>query len=87
MPTSPRVTLLTRVGCSACATAAAALDELCGGLGVSWVAVDVDVAALAGDRETRAEFGDRLPVVLLDGREHSWGTVDGSRLRSDLVGS
>lgn len=49
--------------------------------------LDVDEAAQQGDRETRAEFGDRLPVVLLDGVEHSWGTVDESRLRHDLTQS
>ncbi|MDQ2710583.1 MAG: glutaredoxin family protein, partial [Actinomycetota bacterium] len=37
-------------------------------------------------REQRAEFGDRVPVVLLDGREHSWGEVDVTRLQADLRG-
>ena len=32
-----------------------------------------------------AEFGDRLPVVLLDGREHSYWEVDEPRLRADLA--
>jgi len=34
----------------------------------------------------RAEFGDRLPVVLLDGAEHSYWEVDEPRLRADLAG-
>lgn len=77
-----RVVLLTRLGCTACAAAGRDLDAL----GVGWTELDVDVAAARSDegRELRAEHGDRLPVVLLDGREHSWGTVDGSRLRLDL---
>lgn len=79
-----RVVLLTRLGCSACATAFAALARLCPELGVRWVSVDVDAAAADGDRELRAEYGDRLPVVLLDGVEHSYGEVDRSRLRNDL---
>jgi hypothetical protein len=41
--------------------------------------VDVDT-----DPELRAEYGDRVPVVLLDGREHSYFTVDVPRLRRDL---
>ena len=45
---------------------------------------DVDAAAAAGDTALRAEFGDRLPVVLLDGREHSYWEVDEARLRADL---
>jgi Glutaredoxin-like domain (DUF836) len=32
------------------------------------------------------ELGDRLPVVLLDGREHSYWEVDEPRLRKDLKG-
>ena len=34
--------------------------------------------------ELPAEYGDRVPVVLLDGREHSYFTVDVPRLRRDL---
>jgi hypothetical protein len=41
--------------------------------------VDVDT-----DDELRIEYGDRVPVVLLDGREHSYFTVDVPRLRRDL---
>jgi hypothetical protein len=41
--------------------------------------VDVDT-----DPELQAEYGDRVPVVLLDGREHSYFTVDVDRLRRDL---
>jgi hypothetical protein len=41
--------------------------------------VDVDT-----DPELQAEYGDRVPVVLLDGREHSYFTVDVPRLRRDL---
>ena len=43
--------------------------------------VDVDT-----DPELQAEYGDRVPVVLLDGREHSYFTVDVDRLRRDLRG-
>ena len=43
------------------------------------VEVDVDT-----DPELQAEYGDRVPVVLLDGREHSYFTVDVDRLRRDL---
>ncbi|WP_432420767.1 glutaredoxin family protein [Nocardia farcinica] len=46
--------------------------------------VDVDEAA-ATEPELRAEYGDRLPVVLLDGREHSYFDVDEPRLRADLA--
>jgi glutaredoxin len=81
-----RVTLLTRDGCSICERARARLVELAGELGFEFSTTDVDAEAAAGDPALRAEFGDRLPVVLLDGREHSYWEVDETRLRADLAG-
>jgi glutaredoxin len=75
----PRLQLLTRVGCTLCATAAATLEQLAGAAGVAVTCVDVDT-----DPDLQAEYGDRVPVVLLDGREHSYFTVDVRRLRADL---
>ena len=69
-----------------CAAAAAQLSALAGELGVTFVTTDVDAAAAAGDAALRAEYGDRLPVVLLDGVEHSYWEVDEPRLRADLAG-
>ena len=78
------VELLTREGCHMCATARRDLTRLCDELGVEFTEVDVDRAAADGRPEIRAEFGDRLPVVLLDGDEHSYWEVDEPRLRADL---
>ena len=75
----PRLQLLTRAGCHLCEAAAETLDAIAAAAGLSPVAVDVDA-----DPELRAEYGDRVPVVLLDGREHSYFTVDEPRLRRDL---
>ncbi|GAB09667.1 hypothetical protein GOARA_045_00210 [Gordonia araii NBRC 100433] len=80
-----RIVLLTRAGCSACAAARSDLERICGELGHGFDEVDVDERAGAGDRELRAEYGDRLPVILLDGAEHSYWTVDEPRLRADLL--
>ncbi|QKT08410.1 glutaredoxin family protein [Gordonia sp. X0973] len=80
-----RIVLLTREGCSACATARTELARICGELGVGFDELDVDAQAAAGDPALRGEFGDRLPVVLLDGAEHSYWTVDEARLRADLA--
>ena len=86
-PTPPRrVELLTRDGCTICARVHARLAELADELGFELSTTDVDAAALAGDPGLRAEFGDRLPVVLLDGREHSYWDIDEGRLRADLAG-
>lgn len=77
------MTLLTRTGCGLCATALEQLRAICADYGLTPETVDVDEAA-ATDPELRAEYGDRLPVVLLDGREHSYFDVDEPRLRADL---
>lgn len=79
------VVLLTRAGCSLCERTAARLAELADELGFELTTTDVDTEAAAGDPALRAEFGDRLPVVLLDGREHSYWELDEPRLRADLA--
>ena len=76
---APRLRLLTRAGCHLCLTAAETLERIGAEAGLVPQAVDVDE-----DPELQAEFGDRVPVVLLDGREHSYFTVDVVRLRRDL---
>jgi glutaredoxin len=79
MPEQVTVALLTREGCHLCVTAAETLSRIAGEAGLPVELVDVDT-----DPELRAEYGDRVPVVLLDGREHSHFTVDVVRLRRDL---
>ena len=75
----PRLTLLTRDGCHLCQTAAETLTRIGAEAGLVPDVVDVDA-----DPELQAEYGDRVPVVLLDGQEHSYFTVDVERLRRDL---
>jgi glutaredoxin len=82
----PQVQLLTRDGCPVCVRVHAQLAELAAELGFDLHTSDVDAAAAAGNTGLRAEFGDRLPVMLLDGREHSYWAVDEPRLRADLAG-
>jgi glutaredoxin len=76
---SPRLTLLTRDGCHLCQTAAETLTRIGAEAGLVPDVVDGDA-----DPELQAEYGDRVPVVLLDGLEHSYFTVDVERLRRDL---
>ncbi len=81
----PQVELLTRDGCASCERAHARLAELAAEFGFDLSTTDVDAAASAGNPALRAEFGDRLPVILLDGREHSYWEIDEARLRADLA--
>jgi glutaredoxin len=71
-----RVTLISRDGCHLCEVAEEALERIVPG---DWTRVDVDSSL-----ELERDYGDRVPVVLLDGREHSYFTVDVVRLRKDL---
>ncbi len=78
---SHTVTVMTRVGCDHCVQAESDVRRICDELGVSWSAQDVDT-----DPELRAEYGDRVPVILVDGREHGYWKVEEPRLRAALAG-
>jgi len=84
-PSRPSVELLTRGVCTICQRVFERLQVLATELDFTLTSTDVDVAAAAGNTALRAEFGDRLPVVLLDGSEHSYWDIDESRLRADLA--
>lgn len=74
------VVLLVRAGCHACVVARDDIARICAELGVSWRTSDVDA-----DPELRAEYGDRVPVILVDGREHGFWRVEEQRLRAVLM--
>lgn len=77
---APRVTVYTREGCGLCAEAEAEVARICADVGVSWTSVDVD-----SDPDLRAEYGDRVPVIEVDGREHGFWRVEEDRLRAALA--
>ena len=72
-----RVTLISRDGCHLCSDAEAVLDRILPG---QWTRVDVD-----SDVELERDYGDRVPVVLLDGAEHGYWRVEEDRLLRDLA--
>jgi glutaredoxin len=76
----PRVTVYTRAGCHLCEVAEAAVERICAELGRTWRAVDVDA-----DPALRAEYGDQVPVITVDGREHGFWRVEEDRLRAALA--
>jgi glutaredoxin len=78
---APRLVLLTRSGCHLCDDARAVLAAVADDAGVAWEERDVDAEPALAD-----EYGDRVPVVLLDGSEHCYWRVDESRLRAALAG-
>lgn len=71
----PRVTLLSKPGCHLCEEAREVLVR---------IGEPFDERDITSDDALWDEYGDRIPVVLLDGREHGYWTVDEARLRRDL---
>jgi len=78
--TAPRLTLVTRVECHLCDVAKQDLARVAEQAGEEWTEVDVD-----SDPELQAEYWDRVPVILLDGREHGYWRVEADRLLRDLA--
>lgn len=75
------VTVMSRETCHSCHVAAAEIERICGEMGATWSVEDVDA-----DPELRAEYGDRVPVFLIDGVEHGYWKVEEDRLRAALAG-
>jgi glutaredoxin len=79
-PGDHRVTLVTRAKCHLCADAEVLLRRLSSELGFGYEEVDVDA-----DQGRRAEYSDRVPVILIDGKEHGYWRVEESRLRKAVA--
>ena len=76
-----RLVLLTRPGCHLCEVARDAMERVSAASGEPWREVDITT-----DPDLEAEYTDRIPVVLLDGREHGYWRVEEARLLRDLMG-
>ncbi|AGL21160.1 glutaredoxin family protein [Actinoplanes sp. N902-109] len=72
-----RLTLISRTGCHLCEEAEQVLDRIAPG---DWTRVDVD-----GSVELQRDYSDRVPVVLLDGKEHGYWRVEEERLLRDIA--
>lgn len=77
--TVARLTLITRTGCHLCDVAKDALARVAEQTGTGWSTLDVE-----DDIELEREYGDRVPVILLDGKEHGYWRVEEERLLRDL---
>ncbi len=77
----PRITLVGREGCHLCAEAREVVRQVAAETGTGWVEQCVD-----DDADLLRRFGELVPVVLVDGRQHDFYRVDPARLRSALGG-
>lgn len=75
------VTFVTRAGCHLCELAEPVVVAAAAEAGVPLQVRDVDA-----DPADRAAYGDKVPVVLLDGAEHAYWRVDPRALRRALRG-
>ena len=76
-----RVTLYGKPGCHLCDDARAIVEAVCAELGVGWTEIDI-----TQDPALVREYGEQIPVTLVDGRRHDFWRVDPARLRMALVG-
>jgi hypothetical protein len=79
-PAAHQVTLLTRPGCHLCEEARAVIERVATDLGVPWSERDI-----TGSQADLAEYGEMIPVTLIDGVQHDFWRVDEARLRRALT--
>ncbi|GGZ90288.1 thioredoxin family protein [Streptomyces spiroverticillatus] len=80
-PAERVVTLIGKPGCHLCDDARVVVEAVCGELGVRWEEKDISV-----DAELHREYWEQIPVVLVDGEQHTFWKVDAGRLRRELGG-
>jgi glutaredoxin len=79
-----QVTLITRANCHLCADASVLLTALATELGFGYAERDVDTDPSLSAAE-RDEYGDHVPVILIDGKEHGYWRVEEARFRKALA--
>jgi glutaredoxin len=79
--TDARVVLLGKPGCHLCDDAREVVQQVCDDLDVRW-----SESSIEGDRDLESRYGEQIPVIFVDGRQHAIWRVDEERLRAALVG-
>ena len=74
------VTLIGKPDCHLCEDAQLVVEKVCGELGVPWEEKDI-----TQDRALYDAYWEQIPVVLVDGRQHTFWRVDEGRLRKELT--
>ena len=73
------ITLLSRPGCHLCDEARSVIAAVASALGVPWSERDVTMSP-----QDLNEYGEMIPVTLIDGVQHDFWRVDADRLRRAL---
>jgi glutaredoxin len=75
-----RVTLYGKPGCHLCDDARVIVQQVCTELGVGWTEIDI-----TSDDALFQQYGEQIPVTLVDGRQHDFWRVDPVRLKKALT--
>ncbi|MER5434881.1 glutaredoxin family protein [Streptomyces sp. NPDC002588] len=79
-PRERSVTLIGKPDCHLCEDAQAVIEKVCGELGVSWEWKDI-----TRDPSLHDQYWEQIPVVLVDGEQHTFWRVNEERLRKELT--
>jgi hypothetical protein len=74
-----RITLLGKPGCHLCDDARVVVERVAADLDVPW-----EERSILDDAALLARYAEEIPVVLIDGRQHTFWRVDEARLRAAL---
>jgi glutaredoxin len=73
------VTLVSKPGCHLCDDARKVVEAVCAETGVPWEEKDI-----TQDEALHRAYWEQIPVVLVDGEQHTFWRVDAGRLRRAL---
>jgi Glutaredoxin-like domain (DUF836) len=79
MTAAHTITLLSRPGCHLCDEARAVIASVADDLGVAWSERDISES-----EDDLRNYGEMIPVTLIDGVQHDFWRVDERRLRRAL---
>ena len=79
MTSKHTITLLSRPGCHLCDEARGIIARVAADLGIGWTERDITQSA-----DDMREYGEMIPVTLIDGVQHGFWRVDERRLRLAL---
>ncbi|MFK0258002.1 glutaredoxin family protein [Streptomyces sp. NPDC090445] len=80
-PAERMVTLVGKPGCHLCDDAEAVVGQVCAEVGAPWEKKDI-----TQDEELYRRHWEQIPVVLIDGEQHTFWRVNPDRLRRALQG-
>lgn len=78
---APRLTLLGKPGCHLCDDARTVVRQVAAETGAT-----VEEQDITRDEDLHRRYWEQIPVVLVDGEQHTFWRVDPERLRRALTG-